>query len=194
MDISLSDFSYNRLAALAKGFETPEQVINRLIDAFESDQNKRPELIFNPVNEEEFKQALLDSKQVKVEMFKGDGSCEVSTWNARSISADSSLRANIWSGYLRGWKEKGIVRAVFTVQDEPEPTGSVIESAKWQDYKISRLESGSIVVEREGRPVTIVKPFLRKVAEELKVDLNNANGNQMNTRQLGGKIIKKLKG
>lgn len=81
---------------------------------------------------------------------------------------------------------------MFTVQDELEPTGSVIESAKWQDYEISRLESGSIVVEREGRPVTIVKPFLRKVAEDLKVDLNNAN--QMNTRQLGGEIIKKLKG
>lgn len=48
------------------------------------------------------------------------------------------------------------------------------------------------VVEREGCPVTIVKPFLRKVAEDLKVDLNNANGNQMNTRQLGDKIINKL--
>lgn len=83
---------------------------------------------------------------------------------------------------------------MFTVQNEQEPIGSVIESAKWKDYKISRLESGSIVVERDGRPVTIVKPFLRKVAEDLKVDFNNANGNQMNTRQLGGEIIKKLKG
>lgn len=42
--------------------------------------------------------------------------------------------------------------------------------------------------------VPIVKPFLRKVAEDLNVDLNNANGNQMNTRQLGAEIIKKLKG
>lgn len=44
MDITISDATYSRLAAQAKGFETPEQVINRLIDVVEIDHDTRPEL------------------------------------------------------------------------------------------------------------------------------------------------------
>lgn len=46
MDITISDATYSRLAAQAKGFETPEQVINRLIDVVEIDHDTRPELFF----------------------------------------------------------------------------------------------------------------------------------------------------
>ncbi|HAS1563237.1 hypothetical protein PE051_01645 [Enterobacter asburiae] len=191
MQIEIYESTYNRLAALVKGFETPDAVINRLIDAFETDQNKRPELVFNPSNEDDFKRAVLQHNQIKVEMFKSDGTCEQGTWNVRAISETSSLRANIWSGYLRGWKEKGIVRAVFTVVEDsskPEPH----ESVKWGEYTISRLESGSIIVECDGNAVPVVKPVLRRVAEALGIDQNNSNGNPMNTRQLGGEIIKAL--
>lgn len=191
MDITISDATYSRLAAQAKGFETPEQVINRLIDVVEIDHDTRPELFFNPEGEADFKKALLKSKQAKVEMFKRDGSCETGVWNARAISEESSVRANIWSGYLRGWKEKGIVRAVFTVQEVPDLPGAA-ESVQWNDYTISRTFSGGISVQRNGMPVTIVKPFLRDVADDLKISLLNSNGNEMNTRQLGAAIIKKL--
>lgn len=193
MDISISEHLYRRLAGLAKGFETPEHVIHRLIDAFESDQTKRPLLFFNPANEDDFKQALMDGKKAKVELFKGDGTFESGIWNVRAISANSSLRANIWSGYLRGWKEKGIVRAVFTVQDDAALPESVVESVSWGDYTISRRENGTIVVEKEGRSMTPVMPLLREVAKALKVSLRNRNDNIMNTRQLGGEIIKVLK-
>ena len=115
MDITISEATYNRLAALASGFETPEAVINRLIDAIDSDQAKKPELFFNPTNEDEFKKALLVSKQARVELFKQDGSSEEGIWKVRALSEHSSVRANLWSGYLRNWTEKGIVRAVFTV-------------------------------------------------------------------------------
>lgn len=54
MDITISDATYSRLAAQAKGFETPEQVINRLIDVVEIDHDTRPEL-FNPEGEADFK-------------------------------------------------------------------------------------------------------------------------------------------
>ena len=115
MEITISDATYNRLAAMASGFETPEAVINRLIDITEAGQTKKPELFFNPANEDEFKQALLLSKQARVELFKQDGSSEEGIWKVRALSETSSVRANLWSGYLRNWKEKGIVRAVFTV-------------------------------------------------------------------------------
>lgn len=115
MDITVSEATYNRLAALASGFETPEAVINRLIDANEIGQTKKPELLFNPANEDEFKQALLVSKQARVELFRQDGTSEEGIWKVRTLSEQSSVRANLWSGYLRNWKDKGIVRAVFTV-------------------------------------------------------------------------------
>lgn len=193
MNITLSDATYNRLAALARGFETPEQVINRLIDAVHADPSTKPELLLCPPNEDEFKNALLVSKQAKVEMFRKDGTCETGIWKARSISKDSSILSNIWSGYLRNWKEKEIVRAVFTVQDAPAAS-DVVESAKWKSYTINRISSGSIVLLNEGVQLnTTIKPVLREIARELGISPDNSNGNEMNTRQLGGVIIKKLK-
>lgn len=192
MDITLSDATYHRLAALARGFETPEQVINRLIDAVQWNPNTKPELLLCPANEDEFRNALQVSKQAKVEMFKKDGTCETRMWKARSISADSSILSNIWSGYLRNWKEKGIVRAVFTVLEASDES-NVVESAKWRKYTINRISSGSIVLINNGAKFnTTIKPILRDIAREIGISPDNGNGNEMNTRQLGGAIIKKL--
>ncbi|HEL8012957.1 TPA: hypothetical protein U0A13_004973 [Escherichia coli] len=121
MEITVSEVTYNRLATLATGFETPDAVINRLIDACaineagEIGKPKKPVLFFNPGNETEFKKALLISKQARVELYKRDGTCEEGVWNARNLSERSSIRGNLWSGYLRNWDQKGIVRAVFTI-------------------------------------------------------------------------------
>ena len=194
MDITLSDATYDRLATLARGFETPEQVINRLIDAVQADPKTKPQLLLCPADEDEFRNALLVSKQAKVEMFKKDGTCETGIWKARSISSESNILSNIWSGYLRNWKEKGIVRAVFTVQDDPA-VSDVVDRAEWKDYTINRISSGSIELLNKGVPLnTTIKPILRNIANELGISPDNGNGNEMNSRQLGGVIIKRLNG
>ena len=42
-----------------------------------------------------------------------DGDTSDGTWPPSRFTEQSNLRANIWSGYLRGWKDKGIVKAEF---------------------------------------------------------------------------------
>jgi hypothetical protein len=59
-------------------------------------------------------------------------------------------------------------------------------------YKIRELESGSIEVEKDGVLLTPVKPALRDLALQLNIPLVNANGNPLNTRQLGSQVIKSL--
>jgi hypothetical protein len=54
------------------------------------------------------------------------------------------------------------------------------------------LETGSIELLDGGTPVRPVKPTLRKLAAMLDVSLSNANGNPLNTRQLGSQIIKRI--
>ncbi len=64
-----------------------------------------------------------------------------------------------------------------------------ITEAVYKGYKIRELESGSIEVEKDGTLITPAKPALRQVALQLNIPHFNANGNPMNTRQLGSQII-----
>lgn len=45
---------------------------------------------------------------------------EVLTWNASKLHENSNLRANIWSGHLRNWKDKEVIRAEFSIYDLPK--------------------------------------------------------------------------
>jgi hypothetical protein len=56
-------------------------------------------------------------------------------------------------------------------------------------YVIRELETGAIEVERDGQPIAPVKPALREMATTLGVSLVNINGNTMNTRQLGSRVV-----
>jgi hypothetical protein len=62
----------------------------------------------------------------------------------------------------------------------------------FKGYKIRELESGSIEVEKDGTLIAPAKPALREVALQLNISLVNANGNPLNTRQLGSQIIKSV--
>ncbi len=59
-------------------------------------------------------------------------------------------------------------------------------------YTIREMESGSILVEREGVPIIPAKPALREVALALNIGLLNSNGNALNTRQLGTQVIQSV--
>lgn len=107
--------TYARLEKLAVGFDSPEAVINRLLDQAEGKPETKPTLMFFPEDETEFKRELIKTKEAEVVLYKVDGTREVSRWNANKLTESSNLRGNLWSGLLRNWKEKGIKKAEFSV-------------------------------------------------------------------------------
>lgn len=116
--IVVSDEIYSQLEKLAVGFDTPERVIARLISGVSAADNgaldQRPELTFMP-NETVFKSELLKHKRAQVVLQLMSGDRDVVQWNASRLKPSSNLRANLWSGILRNWREKGIVSAQFSV-------------------------------------------------------------------------------
>lgn len=127
--ILLPELLFKRLESHAKGFDTPANVIERILDYYEEtneaeypqganrqyaevmEQGNQLTLTFAPSDEDEFKKLLLEKKIARVELYKIDGSKVIKTWRANSFSKSSSLRGNLLSGYLRGWREKGIYKA-----------------------------------------------------------------------------------
>lgn len=118
MDISISDATYSRLEKKAIGFDTPEQVIIRLLDQSDGITMKKPEIIFYP-NEDIFKKDLLDKKRAEITIYHKNGNRDIILWEAKRFTEKSNLRANLWSGYLRNWSEKGIVKVeIATLPNE----------------------------------------------------------------------------
>lgn len=113
--IEITAETYARLEKLAVGFDSPEAVINRLLDQAEGKPETKPTLMFFPEDETEFKRELIKTKEAEVVLYKVDGTREVSRWNANKLTESSNLRGNLWSGLLRNWKEKGIKKAEFFV-------------------------------------------------------------------------------
>jgi len=114
-----------RLEKLASGFDTPANVIRRLLDYYESEQTMqeeskprqyvqqatdRPEIILQPEGERAFKSALLRSKAAWVLIHKSDGATHLYKWRATRFKKTSDVKKNLYSGYLRNWRKKGIVK------------------------------------------------------------------------------------
>ncbi|MCO7091960.1 hypothetical protein [Vibrio cholerae] len=116
--ISISDDVFRRLEGLAVGFDTPERVIERLLDLVEESGSKssesKPSLTFVP-DEAAFKNELIARKKAQVVLHLKNGERDVIHWNASRFQPSSNLRANLWSGILRNWKDKGIISAELSV-------------------------------------------------------------------------------
>jgi len=123
-NIEISRETYKRLEQLATGFsDTPDSVISRLLDGLDNKPEKKPELVFFPEDEEQFKQLLINNKFAEITYYLSDGSRNVQIWNAKRFSESSNLKANLWSGQLRDWKSKGIIRAelfIFPPREDAE--------------------------------------------------------------------------
>lgn len=196
MQIEISQTTYDRLAKHVVGFGTPESVIIHLLDKVEAETGQKPILSFNPANENEFKTQLQVTRRANVTLRMADGSEEHGVWNARSFSETSNLRANLWSGYLRDWKKKGIISASFSIAEHDDSDNGlndeVVSSAEYKNMQIHRCASGTIRVFKDGSEVTPVLPVLKQIADALGQDTRNGNGNDYNTRQLGDHLIKAL--
>ena len=136
--ITVTTAVFKRLESLAKGFDTPDQVIERLLDSYEKtgDQdsnfisqkpntplpspplNLQLEIKYFPEDELEFKRLLLANKQAYVVIHKLNDSKEQKVWKALSFNENSSVKGNLLSGYLRGWRDKGIYKAEVAINKE----------------------------------------------------------------------------
>jgi hypothetical protein len=119
---------FQRLSSHAKGFDTPAIVIERLLNSFEGQKHSEPtmsvdetvnfptslNIVYHPYDEESFKQELLKKKVAYLLLHKFDGAKELKKWNASNFQPHSSVSGNLRSGYLRGWKNRGIVKAVIS--------------------------------------------------------------------------------
>ena len=130
--IRISDDLYKRLESHASGFDTPSNVIETILNAYE---NVNPDLntsrktvdipIFQPAakleivyfadSEEDFKRQLLTNKKAYIKLYYTNNTSEIKEWNAARFGASSSVDGNLRSGYLRGWKERGIFKAELAV-------------------------------------------------------------------------------
>lgn len=130
--IRIQEELYKRLEKYAHGFDTPANVIEKILDFYERHsgnsieaEQEKPnqsfelpsslEIIYHPGGENIFKQELLKKKQAYILLHKIDGTSELKVWNASKFSPDSTINGNLRSGYLRGWKNKGIYKAEVAI-------------------------------------------------------------------------------
>jgi hypothetical protein len=122
---------YERLSFYAKGFDTPANVIERMLNFYEEQKgvestvesvavSKAPtslDIIYYPSDENSFKQLFIKTKKAYVLLHKVDGSSELKVWSGSNFDSSSSVNGNLRSGYLRGWKKKGIYKAEISTDE-----------------------------------------------------------------------------
>jgi predicted CopG family antitoxin len=126
--IRISDELYKKLEAEARGFDTPANVIEKLLAFYKGSEIKPAddvgvaeeaeslEIVFHPSDEKQFKELLLQKKRAFIKMYRTDGTFEVKEWSASKFTPSSSLIGNLRSGFLRGWKVKGIFKAELSFE------------------------------------------------------------------------------
>ena len=130
--IRISDELYKRLEAYASGFDSPSNVIETILNAYE-EQNPdfQPninalnhseveaatslEISYCGISEDDFKQQLLENKKAYIKLYYTNNTTEIKEWKAFRFSSSSSVDGNLRSGYLRGWRKRGIFRAELSI-------------------------------------------------------------------------------
>jgi len=134
--IRIPDDLYRRLERHANGFDTPSNVIEKLLNVYEGAGEEGPktpaednniqafvapsslEILYHPGPEETFKERFLESKLAYIKLYYTDGTTKDKVWKAGRFSESSSVKGNLLSGYLRGWRDKGIFKAELVIDLE----------------------------------------------------------------------------
>lgn len=64
---------------------------------------------------------------------------------------------------------------------------------RYGGYEITQDQSTTITIRKEGVVCSPTKPILRDLAAQLDIGVNNGAGKEMNTRQLGARVIASIK-
>ncbi len=130
--IRISNELYKRLEALASGFDTPSNVIEAVLNAYESN-NPSPlsrsinstlqpaanlDLVYLSGSEEKFKQELLSSRKAYIKLYFTNNSSEIKEWNISKFDQTSNVASNLRGGYLRDWKKRGIFKAELSINQK----------------------------------------------------------------------------
>lgn len=75
-----------------------------------------PDIIYHladgsPVSERECQDAIIAAKAATVRIHYADGGVKDKQWRAENLQEHSYLRGNLKTGYLRNWRDRGIVKA-----------------------------------------------------------------------------------
>jgi hypothetical protein len=96
----------------------------------------------------------------------------------------------------RAWGDQTLVaaenvRQLLNNADEVswDPTSELPNEVSYVGYTIRRRENGAIEVERDGRQVSPVIAVLRELAPQLSVATEHASGREVNTQQLGARVM-----
>ncbi|MEP2651003.1 MAG: hypothetical protein ABJH06_03330 [Paraglaciecola sp.] len=132
MNIEITKELFERLANIAQGFESPNDVIERVLNSSQlSSKASKPELSFIP-SEEEFRQQLLIGKYAWKKFEYIDGTLKLEPWLASRFSVKSNLRANLWSGALRDWQSKGIKKLTLSIEKPLNETKNVLNKEGYE--------------------------------------------------------------
>ena len=126
--IQISEELHQRLGKHSSGFKTPADVIAEMLDFYERNGDgviaeilpaSRLEIVYYPVNDaEHFKRLLLEHGFAHIKLSKTDGTSEIYLWNAARFKETSSMSTNLRSGYLRGWRARGICKAELSIDKD----------------------------------------------------------------------------
>ena len=142
--IDISNKTLKRLDNRMRGFESYNDLISFLINFYEYELGAEAyiepsislEIQFDEeMDSETFKTRLLKDKIAWIHLQKTDGTIELKKWNASKITRDSKIINNLRSGQLRGWKNKGITKAIVSFTNERIIEGQYEISI--DDYELS---------------------------------------------------------
>ncbi len=100
-----------------------------------------------------------------------------------SIAEAKDLMAEVNDGVRR------IAYSKITNEVKVYETVKVLKEVKFGSNLLRELETGTIQVLADGKPITPVKPKLREFAKLFDLSVYDSNGNLYNTRQLGSLVM-----
>jgi hypothetical protein len=114
-NMDIENVMLEAIDCIARGFGISFNTVEYLWDNVDTLKTSMPELEFVP-NEMEFRKNLLEKHIAKRIIYYEDGKHEEKVWKASKFNESSDLRNNIFTGPLRNWKKKGIIKAKFLVK------------------------------------------------------------------------------